>query len=74
MSDDGNEPIDPLAAIRHLLPDLPVEAGWQRIRSASIAGAIQREKRIAMDGYGSAVIVAFARVRGCRNDREKAFS
>ena len=28
MSDDGNEPIDPLAAIRHLLPDLPVEAGW----------------------------------------------
>ncbi|WP_427144055.1 hypothetical protein ACQCLI_12710 [Pseudomonas nitroreducens] len=28
MSEDGNEPIDPLAAIRHLLPDLPVEAGW----------------------------------------------
>lgn len=28
MSDNGHEPIDPLASIRHLLPDLPPEAGW----------------------------------------------
>lgn len=28
MSDEGNKPVDPLAPIRHLLPELPPEVGW----------------------------------------------
>ncbi|MEE1919150.1 hypothetical protein V0R52_22430 [Pseudomonas asiatica] len=61
MSDDAAKPVDPLASIRHLLPDLPADEswlgedfrGWQRFANAmKIASEEYDYPMIAQPGGG----------------------